>query len=330
MLETSVGTPLAWGAFFALVLVVLALDLGVFHRREHRVGGREAAAWTAVWIGLSLAFNAWIWYEDGSQAALEFLTGYLIEKSLSVDNIFVFIVLFEYFRVPARYQHRVLFWGILGALVMRGIFIGVGAALVSRFDWIFYLFGAFLVYTGVKIVRNRGTDVHPEENPVVRFFQRFVPLTREYHGKRFLVRRDGRLLATPLLLVLVVVEATDVVFALDSIPAIFGITTDPFLVFTSNIFAILGLRALYFLLADLMGRFRFLPYGLGAVLVFIGVKMLAHGWVEVPIEVSLGVVAGVLTLAVAASLRWPAAAEAEGEDGEEAPVADGGGSAERS
>ena len=309
--QSPAGSPLLWGTFFAVVLVMLALDLGVFHRQEHVVGSKEAAIWTAVWIGLSLAFNAWIWIEDGKQPALEFLTGYLIEKSLSVDNIFVFIVLFDYFRVPRQYHHRVLFWGILGALVMRALFIGIGAALVSRFDWILYAFGAFLVYTGYKIVRDKGTEIDPAHNPVVRFFQRFVPLTHEYHGKHFLVRHQGALMATPLLLVLVVVEATDVVFAVDSIPAIFGVTTDPFLVFTSNIFAILGLRALYFLLADLMGRFRYLPYGLGAVLVFIGLKMLVHDWVHVPIEVSLGGVVLLLGAAVAASLLWPGEAPDE-------------------
>jgi len=296
------ASPLLWGTFFGLVLVMLALDLGVFHRHEHVVGSREAVVWTVVWIGLSLAFNGWIWIEDGRGPALEFLTGYLIEKSLSIDNIFVFIVLFDYFRVPRRYHHRVLFWGILGALVLRALFIGVGAALVARFDWIFYLFGAFLIYTGTKIVRNRGTDVDPAHNPVVRFFQRFVPLTHDYHGKHFVVRRDGRLLATPLLLVLVVVEATDVVFAIDSIPAVFGVTRDPFLVFTSNIFAILGLRALYFLLADLMERFRYLPYGLGAVLGFIGVKMLVHDVYDVPIEASLGGVVVLLGASIVASL----------------------------
>lgn len=316
MLESSAGTPLLWGSFFVLVLVMLALDLGVFHREEHEVGTREAAIWTAVWIGLSLAFNGWIWFEDGRQPALEFLTGYLIEKSLSVDNIFVFIIIFEYFRVPRKYHHRVLFWGILGALVMRGIFIAVGAALVSTFDWVLYVFGAFLVYTGYKIVRERGTQVDPENNPVVRFFQRFVPLTHDYHGKRFLVRREGGLVATPLLLVLVVVEATDVVFAVDSIPAVFGVTQDPFIVFTSNIFAILGLRALYFLLADLMGRFHYLPYGLGAVLSFIGLKMLVHGWVHVPIEVSLGGVVVLLGASVAASLLWPPAETVETAAGE--------------
>ena len=305
MFDTSIGNPLMWGSFAAVLVVMLALDLGVFHRREHVVESREAATWTGVWIGLSLAFGAWIWFENGRQPALEFLTGYLIEKSLSVDNIFVFIVIFSYFKVPAIYHHRVLFWGILGALVMRGLFIAVGAALVSRFEWVLYGFGVFLVYTGYRIVRDRGTHVDPGDNPVVRLVRRFVPLTAGYHGKHFVVRQGGKLFATPLLLVLLVVEATDVVFAVDSIPAIFGVTRDPFLVFTSNIFAILGLRALYFLLADLMDRFHYLPYGLGAVLVFIGVKMLIHDAFEVPIEASLGLVALLLAASVAASLLWP-------------------------
>ena len=305
MFETSIGNPLMWGSFAILIVAMLALDLGVFHRREHEVKTKEAAIWTAVWVALSLAFAAWVWFEAGRRPALEFLTGYLIEKSLSIDNIFVFIVIFDYFRVPAKYHHRVLYWGILGALVMRGIFIAIGAALVSNFEWVLYVFGAFLVYTGYRIVRERGTSVDPGHNPVVKLVRRFVPLTDGYHGKHFVVRHAGKLMATPLLLVLLVVEATDVVFAVDSIPAIFGVTQDPFLVFTSNIFAILGLRALYFLLADLMDRFHYLPYGLGAVLVFIGAKMLVHDWVHVPIELSLGVVALLLAGAVAASLLWP-------------------------
>ncbi|HEX2254133.1 MAG TPA: TerC family protein [Thermoanaerobaculia bacterium] len=304
MFESAIGTPLLWSAFFVVILVMLALDLGVFHRHEHVVRTREAALWTAVWIGLSLLFNAWIWWQYGSQPGLEFLTGYVIEKSLSVDNIFVFIVIFQYFRVPEKYHHRVLFWGILGALLMRGIFIGIGAALISRFEWVLYIFGAFLVYTGIKVIKNKGTEIHPEDNPVLGFFRRVVPLTNDYRGKHFVVHEAGRWFATPLLLVLVMVEATDVVFAVDSIPAIFGVTRDPFIVFTSNIFAILGLRALYFLLADLMGRFEYLPYGLGLVLTFIGAKMLVHHWVEIPIEVSLAVVVLVLGGSIAASLLF--------------------------
>jgi tellurite resistance protein TerC len=302
----TIGTPLLWGLFLAFILGMLALDLGVFHRREHRVGTREALVWTVVWIALSLAFNLWVYLEFGPQRGLEFFTGYVIEKALSVDNIFVFIVIFNYFAVRPEHQHRVLFWGILGALALRGIFIAAGAALLARFDWIILVFGAFLVYTGFKILRAHETEVHPEKNPVLLLFRRFVPMTSDYRGKRFFVREGGRRMATPLLLVLMVVEATDVVFAVDSIPAIFGITRDPFIVFTSNIFAILGLRALYFLLAGMMHSFRYLSTGLGLVLVFIGVKMLIHDWVEIPITVSLGVVAILLGGSVVLSLLRPA------------------------
>lgn len=303
--SASIGSPLLWGIFLGVLLVILALDLGVFHRKEHVIGTREAAAWTGTWIGLSLAFGGWVWWRFGSQAGLEFLTGYLIEYALSVDNIFVFIVIFGYFAVPPKYQHRVLFWGIFGALVMRGVFIGLGAALISRFDWVLYIFGAFLVFTGIKILVHRETEVHPERNPVVNLFRRFVPITHHYHGKHFVALENGRRVATPLLLVLVVVEATDVVFAVDSIPAIFGITRDPFIVFTSNICAILGLRALYFLLAGLLGKFIYLKFGLGLVLAFIGVKMLAADFVHLPVQVSLGVVVAILGGSVVASLLWP-------------------------
>lgn len=300
----SIGSPLLWVLFLAAVLFVLALDLGVFHRTEHVISTREAAAWTGIWIGLSLLFNLWIYLEFGARPGLEFLTGYLIEKALSVDNIFVFILIFAYFAVPPKYQHRVLFWGIFGALVMRGLFIGAGAALISRFEWVLYLFGAFLVFTGIRIMVQRETAVHPERNPVVNLFRRFVPITGDYHGKRFFAREAGRWMATPLLLVLVVVEATDVVFAVDSIPAVFGITHDPFIVFTSNVGAILGLRAMYFLLAGMMGKFVYLKFGLGLVLAFIGAKMLAADVVHLPVELSLGVVAAILTAAVVASLLW--------------------------
>lgn len=301
----TVGTPLQWGFFFALILGMLALDLGVFNRREHRVGLREALFWSVVWTVIALIFNGWVYYRFGHQIGLEFLTGYIIERSLSFDNIFVFVVIFNYFAVPSEYQHRVLFWGILGALISRGLFIAMGTALISRFEWLILVFGAFLVYTGIKIFREKETEVHPERNPVVRAFQRFVPLTARYHGKRFFVHEGGRGLATPLMLVLVVVEATDVVFAVDSIPAVFGVTTNAFIVFTSNIFAILGLRALYFLLAGLMHKFHYLSYGLGLVLVFVGGKMLTHRWIEIPTELSLGIVLGILTLAIVASLLRP-------------------------
>jgi tellurite resistance protein TerC len=301
----TIGTPLQWGVFIVLVLAMLVLDLGVVHRKEHRVELREAILWSIVWTVIALAFNAWIYFRFGPQPGLEFLTGYIIERSLSFDNIFVFVVIFGYFAVPAEHQHRVLFWGILGALVSRGLFIGMGTALLTRFEWLIFVFGAFLVYTGINILRNKETEVHPERNPVLRLFQRFVPLTARYHGKRFFIRENGRRLATPLMLVLVVVETTDVIFAVDSIPAVLGVTRDPFIVFTSNIFAILGLRALYFLLAGLMHKFQYLSYGLGLVLVFVGGKMLTDHWYEIPVQVSLGIVLGLLTVSIAASLLWP-------------------------
>ncbi|HYG63295.1 MAG TPA: TerC/Alx family metal homeostasis membrane protein [Thermoanaerobaculia bacterium] len=302
----AIGTPLQWGMFLLLVGVMLALDLGVINRKEHEIGLREALFWSVVWTVIALIFNGWVYYEFGSQAGLEFLTGYIIERSLSFDNIFVFIVIFNYFAVPARYQHRVLFWGILGALISRGIFIAMGTALLTRFDWLIYVFGAFLVYTGFKILKEKETEVHPENNPVVKLFQRLMPMTAEYHGKRFFVRQAGRRVATPLMLVLVVVEATDVVFAVDSIPAVFGVTQNPFIVFTSNIFAILGLRALYFLLAGLMHKFRYLGVGLGLVLVFVGAKMLIHHWYVIPTVWSLALVMLILTVAIVVSLLRPA------------------------
>jgi TerC family integral membrane protein len=306
----TIGTPLQWGFFLALILAMLALDLGVIHRKEHKVELREALLWSVVWTVIAMIFNLWIYARFGAKPGLEFLTGYIIERSLSFDNLFVFVVIFNYFAVAAEYQHRVLFWGIVGALFSRGLFIGMGTALLARFEWLIFLFGAFLVYTGIKILREKETEVHPEKNPVLKLFQRFVPLTAEYHGKRFFIRQEGRTLATPLMLVLVVVEATDVVFAVDSIPAVFGVTRDPFIVFTSNIFAILGLRALYFLLAGLMNKFHYLSYGLGIVLAFVGVKMLAHDWYDIPIELSLGIVLAVLAAAIVISLLRPAPPEA--------------------
>jgi tellurite resistance protein TerC len=324
-----IGTPIQWTVFFALLFGMLALDLGVFNRREHRIGLREALFWSVVWTLVALAFNFWIFQKFGRQIGLEFLTGYVIERSLSFDNIFVFVVIFNYFAVPAEHQHRVLFWGILGALVSRGLFIAMGTALLARFEWLIFVFGAFLVYTGVKIFRSPETEVHPERNPVVRAFQRFMPLTGRYHGRHFFVHEDGRMKATPLMLVLVVVEATDVVFAVDSIPAVFGVTTNAFIVFTSNIFAILGLRALYFLLAGLMHKFHYLSYGLGMVLVFVGAKMLTHEWFEIPTLLSLAIVLGILTVAIVASLLRPAPPEErvhdplqnEGEDFERSAAA---------
>ena len=298
----SIGSPWLWAGFVGFVLAMLALDLGVFHRKAHEVKFREALGWSVFWIGLALAFNLGVYLWFGPQAGLEFLTGYLIEKALSVDNLFVFLVIFSAFAVPVAYQHRVLFWGILGALVMRAIFIALGAALLESFHWVIYVFGGLLVLTGIKLMRERGQHADPTRNPIFRFFRRMVPAVDEYHGSRFTVLKAGRRYATPLLLVLVAVEATDLVFAVDSIPAIFAITKDPFIVFTSNVFAMLGLRALYFLLAGVMARFRYLKVGLAMVLVFVGGKMLVTDLYKIPVGWSLAVVALLLGGSVAASL----------------------------
>ena len=309
-------TPIwLWIGFNVFVLAMLALDLGVFHRKAHAVSGREALAWSVVWISLSLVFNSAIYFYwdrmvpastyTNSEAALAFFTGYLIEKSLSVDNIFVFILIFSFFGVPAAYQHRVLFWGILGALIMRGILIAVGAALLHEFHWIIYIFGAFLIFTGIRMVWHHQENVQPDNNPVVKLFRRFMPVTESFEKDQFFVRRAGRLLATPLFLILLVVESTDLIFAVDSIPAIFAVTQDPFIVYTSNVFAILGLRALYFLLANVMDKFQYLKFGLAGVLIFIGAKMVIVDVYKIPIGVSLGVVASILTISILASL-WKA------------------------
>jgi len=302
----SIATPQLWIIFSIFVLGMLALDLGVFNRKAHEVRLKEALIWSCVWVALSLAFNWWIYHEFGSQKALEFLTGYVIEKALSVDNIFVFVILFASFAVPKMYQHRVLFWGVIGAIVMRAIFIGAGAALVARFHWIMYVFGAILIFTGIKLLKEGEAEPHPEKNPIYKLARRLMPAVPEYHGKNFTIVKDGRRYATPLLLVLIAIEATDVVFAVDSIPAIFAITTDPFIVYTSNIFAILGLRAMYFLLAGVIDKFHYLKYGLALVLLFVGVKMIIVEWYKIPILVSLGVIAGILTVSVVASMVWPA------------------------
>ncbi|HEX8620096.1 MAG TPA: TerC family protein [Thermoanaerobaculia bacterium] len=301
----SIASPSLWAIFSIFVLGMLALDLGVFNRKAHEVRFKEALAWSVVWVALSLAFNWWIYTRFGSEKALQFLTGYVIEKALSVDNIFVFVILFSSFAVPKIYQHRVLFWGVLGAIAMRAVFIGLGAALVSRFDWIMYVFGAILIFTGIKLMKEGDAEPHPEKNPIYKLARRIMPAVPEYHGKHFFIVKDGRRYATPLFLVLIAIEATDVVFAVDSIPAIFAISTDPFIVYTSNIFAILGLRAMYFLLAGVIDKFHYLKYGLAVVLLFVGVKMVIANWYHFPIGVSLGVIAGVLTLSVVASLIWP-------------------------
>jgi tellurite resistance protein TerC len=298
-----------WAGFTVFVLAMLALDLGVFHRKAHEVSIREAATWSAVWVALALTFNYGVYRFMGTQAGLEFLTGYLIEKALSVDNIFVFVLVFSYLDVPPRYQHRVLFWGILGALLMRGAMIAAGAALIAEFHWIIYVFGAFLVFTGVRMARHSGPAIDAEANPVIRLVRRVIPVTNANHGQQFFVRENvsGRMrrMATPLFVALVLVETTDLIFAVDSIPAIFAITTDPFLVYTSNVFAILGLRALYFLLAGVMHRFHYLKLGLSLVLIFVGAKMLLTDVYKVPIGLSLGVIALMLTISVVASMMSP-------------------------
>jgi tellurite resistance protein TerC len=294
-----------WVGFNIFVLAMLALDLGVFHRKAHEIKIKEALLWSAVWIALALAFNLGVYFWRGPDTALEFLTGYLLEKALSVDNIFVFIMIFAYFQVPALYQHKVLFWGILGALVMRAIFIAAGVTLLQHFHWVIYIFGAFLILTGIKLAMQQDKEVHPEKNPVLKLFRRLMPVMKQYKGDKFLIKRHGRRYATPLLLVLVMVETTDLVFALDSIPAILAITMDPFIVYTSNVFAILGLRALYFALAGIMQMFHYLSYGLATILVFVGVKMMIMDFYKLPIGISLGVVAGILAVSVIASLLRP-------------------------
>lgn len=304
-----------WIGFNLFVLAMLALDLGVFHRKSHEVSTKEALAWSIVWIALSLVFSVVIYffwdrmmpastYTNG-EASLAYLTGYLIEKALSVDNIFVFILIFSFFAVPAAYQHHVLFWGILGALVMRGTMIFVGAALIEQFHWIIYVFGAFLIFTGIRMAGHQDEELQPDKNPVVKFFRKIMPVTETFEEDKFFIRRAGKLMATPLFLILLIVESTDLVFAVDSIPAIFAVTRDPFIVYTSNVFAILGLRALYFLLANIMDKFQYLKLGLSAVLTFVGIKMVLTDLYHIPVGVSLGVIAGILTVSIVASL-WKA------------------------
>lgn len=296
--------------FNLFILLLLALDLGVFHRKDEPVTLKEAAWWSVVWIALSLVFNVglyfWVKENSGSEVAtrvsLEFLTGYLLEKSLSVDNIFVFILIFNYFGVPPKYQHRVLFWGVLGALVFRAIFIAAGALLIARFDWILYIFGAILIYSGWKMLRQDEVKVHPDKNPIIRFAKRVFPVHTGYDSHNFFTRIGGKLHVTTLFLVLLTIETTDIVFAVDSIPAVFGVTRDPFIVYSSNVFAILGLRALYFLLAGVMKSFYYLKHGLSLILIFIGVKMMLEDVVHISIGISLGVIAVVLTVSVILSL----------------------------
>lgn len=298
-------SPYLWVGFNAFVLLMLALDLGVFHRKTHVVKVREAIVWSVVWIVLSFIFAGGVYQVKGSGPALEYIAGYLIEKALSVDNLFVFLVLFSYFKVPPAYQHKVLFWGIIGALIMRATLILVGAVLIARFHWVMYLFGAFLVFTALKLAFQKGEGVDPGNNPVVRMVRKIMPVSTEYSESRFFVKIDGKRLATPLFLVLVTVEFTDLVFALDSIPAIFAVTPDPFIIYTSNVFAILGLRSLYFALAGIMTLFHYLKIGLSAILGFVGVKMLIVDLYKIPIVISLSVVAGLLLVSILASVIWP-------------------------
>lgn len=300
VIDTSV-----WIGFIVFVIALLALDLGVFHRKSHEVKIKEALIWSAVWISLAFVFNYGVYLYMGEEKALEFLTGYLIEKSLSVDNLFVFIMLFSFFNVSPKYQHKVLFWGIIGALVMRAIFIFAGVAIISKFHWVIYVFGVFLVFTGIKMLFHKDEEVAPDKNPLVRLFKKFFPVTDEMHGGKFFVKINAKTFATPLFIVLLIVEFTDLIFAVDSIPAILAISNDTFIIFTSNVFAILGLRALYFALAGITKYFHFLKYGLSAILVFVGTKMIIVDFYKIPIMISLLTIMGILTISVVLSLIFP-------------------------
>jgi tellurite resistance protein TerC len=307
----TIGSPLLWAGFIGLVIALLAVDLGFFHRDARAVSMKEAALWSAVWVAFASVFNVAVYFWFGAQRALEFTTGYLIEKALAVDNIFVFVVIFATFAIPAIYQHRILFWGVLGALVLRAGFILAGGAFLQSFHWAIYVFGAILAITGIRLLFQHDQEPHPERNPFVRGFRRLVPVTDEIHGDRFMILRNGRRYATPLLLALVTVEISDLIFAIDSIPAIFAITSDPFIVFTSNIFAILGLRSLYFLLAGVIPKFVYLKMGLSFILIFVGTKMLLMDVYPVPIGASLGVIAGILALSALASVVFGGASGAQ-------------------
>lgn len=299
-------TGYMWAGFLALVIIMLVIDLGVFHRHAHEVKLKEALTWSAVWIVLSLIFNGVIWYYMGEVKALEFFTGYLIEKSLSVDNLFVFIMLFGYFKVNPQYQHKVLFWGIIGALIMRAIFIFAGVALLEKFHWLIYIFGGFLIYSGIVMLKPHKEDIEPDKNPLVRLFTKFFPVTQNMHGSKFFVRMNARLFATPLFIILLIVEFTDLIFAVDSIPAILAVSNDTFIIFTSNVFAILGLRALYFALAGITEYFYYLKYGLAAILAFVGSKMILSGFdIKIPILISLLVIFSLLLISILASVVFP-------------------------
>lgn len=300
-----IATIYVWIGFLAFVLLMLALDLGVFHRKSHEVKIKEALIWSAVWISMAMVFNYGIYVYMGEIKAMEFLTGYVIEKSLSIDNLFVFIMIFSYFNVDKKYQHKVLFWGILGALIMRSIFIFAGVALISKFHWIIYIFGAFLIFTGAKMLFQKDEKMDPNKNPLVRLFKRFYPVTDTMNGDRFFVKINAKTFATPLFVVLLLVEFTDLIFAVDSIPAIMAITSDPFIIFTSNVFAILGLRALYFALAGITQYFHYIKYGLSTILVFVGLKMLMVDFFKIPVMISLFTILGILVISVVASLVFP-------------------------
>lgn len=300
-----IATIYVWIGFLAFVLLMLALDLGVFHRKSHEVKIKEALIWSFVWISMAMVFNYGIYVFMGEIKAMEFLTGYVIEKSLSIDNLFVFIMIFSYFNVDKKYQHKVLFWGILGALIMRSIFIFAGVAIINKFHWIIYIFGAFLIFTGAKMLFQKDEKMDPNKNPLVRLFKRFFPVSDTMHGDRFFVKINAKTVATPLFIVLLLVEFTDLIFAVDSIPAVIAISSDPFIIFTSNVFAILGLRALYFALAGITQYFHYIKYGLSAILVFVGFKMLMVDFYKIPVMISLFTILGILVISVVASLLFP-------------------------
>lgn len=304
---------LLWGLFNVFVIAMLIVDLMVFHKKEQEETIRKALIWTGVWIALACIFGVGVYYYMGPSTAIDYFTGYLIEKSLSVDNIFVFLLVFSYFKVPAKYQHKVLFWGIFGALVMRLFFIFTGVALLERFEWIIYVFGAFLVYTGIRLAMEKDKEVHPERNPILKLSRRFIPMTRSYHGSKFFIRKMGRWIATPMFVVLIVIESTDLIFAIDSIPAILAITRDEFIIYSSNAFAILGLRALYFALSGIMKLFYYLHYGLSLILIFVGVKMLIADIYHIPTPWALAFVAGTLTVSVVISIMFPRTEEMDDE-----------------
>lgn len=300
-----ISTILPWILFNILVIVLLAIDLGVFHKRSHTIKLKEALVLSLVWTVVALIFNAAIYFWKGSGPALEFFTGYLIERSLSVDNLFVFLLIFQYFRVEGQYQHKILYWGILGALVMRAVFIFSGVALIQKFNWAMYLFGAFLIFTGIKMAFQKEKEIHPEKNPILKIFKKIMPVTNESNDGKFFKKIGKMVYATPLFVVLIAIETTDIVFAVDSIPAILAITRDAFIVYTSNVFAILGLRALYFALAGMVDLFHYLNYGLAIILSFIGVKMLIVDFYKIPVGIALGVVGIILVLSIIASVIWP-------------------------